>query len=132
MEKHIIEEGSRQHVISYQLYKGRGQEICSEPNCEVNKDLEKVTNKELDLEPCKHGDYEFNPEMGLVCEDCGLSKDTVGLEEENKALWSYVDELAVVLDKIREKALTGHAHPDMTDIELLAYDAVMRYNVRKK
>ena len=35
-EKHTIEEGSRQHVISYYLQGGKGVMRCSEPNCEVN------------------------------------------------------------------------------------------------
>lgn len=35
-EKHIIEEGSIRHVVSYSLVNGRGKSKCSEPDCELN------------------------------------------------------------------------------------------------
>lgn len=34
---HVIEEGSREHVISYHLINGKAVIRCSEPNCEENK-----------------------------------------------------------------------------------------------
>jgi hypothetical protein len=46
---HIIEEGSRRHVISYQLYEDAflsiGVEFCSEPNCEINREANKTLKK---------------------------------------------------------------------------------------
>ena len=40
-EKHIIEEGSLEHVVSYRICNGKAKEICSEPNCEINDELDK-------------------------------------------------------------------------------------------
>jgi hypothetical protein len=40
-EKHVVKEGARYHVIAYDTL-GR---ICSESNCEINKERKKVENK---------------------------------------------------------------------------------------
>lgn len=44
--KHIVQEGSRFHVISWYQFirwsKKFSVEICSEPNCEINKEYDKL------------------------------------------------------------------------------------------
>jgi hypothetical protein len=35
--RHIVCEGSREHVISYSLIDGKGVTHCSEPRCEINR-----------------------------------------------------------------------------------------------
>lgn len=35
--KHVIKEGTRVHVLSFALYRGKGYTRCSEPLCEINK-----------------------------------------------------------------------------------------------
>ena len=45
--KHIIEEGSLQHVVSYHGVRGKDGEIrqvqeCSEPRCEINTRMESI------------------------------------------------------------------------------------------
>ena len=37
--KHIVKEGSRQHVTHYVLFKGHGYAICSDTWCENNLNL---------------------------------------------------------------------------------------------
>jgi len=51
--KHIIEEGSRNHVIRYST---EFRERCSEPDCEINNKYRKMT-KEINFQ--------------VNCRDCG-------------------------------------------------------------
>ncbi len=72
MKKHIVKEGSREHVISYHLVNGESKQVCSEKDCEINHETKD------DCEP-------ENPKMGpFLCEWCSKPmKSLKGRREEN-------------------------------------------------
>lgn len=55
-----------------------------------------------------------------------LKKEPASLKLKLSEAEKEKNTLANILDNIREKALTGHAHPDMTDIEMMAYNALQK------
>lgn len=58
IEKHIIKEGSRKHVVSYDSNGSR----CSEPNCEINlKSREDNMKTKKEIIVLKNFIIEFNP-----------------------------------------------------------------------
>ena len=46
--QHIIKEGSRKHVISYDMMRGKH---CSEPNCEINFSIDEILKNKPIYEP---------------------------------------------------------------------------------
>lgn len=54
--KHVIKQGSREHVISYHGTRNGAIERCSEKNCEINKP--KVTQEQAYGTDCRNGTCE--------------------------------------------------------------------------
>lgn len=65
---------------------------------------------------------EQEPSGRLILGPCLICN--VSAADAIKLAGEKIEKLHSSLDSIRDKALKGHAHPEMTDIEMLAFNAL--------
>jgi predicted RNase H-like nuclease (RuvC/YqgF family) len=89
------------------------------------KRLEADKDKLKEKLECLNHNYRILDEKREIGIDYA-TKTIQSLEQRLSQAEAEKNVLANVIDNIREKALVGHAHPDMTDIEMLAYNALQK------